>query len=121
MRSASRTSSAASAATLGVERRDAGLEIAHERAEDRVRRRQRPLRERRHRPITNPDVHEVRGEDGLDLVRVQVQVVATDAPQLDVEHEIGVGVDPHPVDEVDLAGELADIELQPLEPGPARP
>ena len=120
MRSASRTSSAASvrpsassAATRPSRSRTNAPRIVSAR-------RQRPVRERGHRPIANPDVHEVHGEDGLDLVGVEVQLVATDAPQLDVEHEVGVGVHPHAIDEVDLARELADIEAQRARSGSAR-
>ena len=70
---------------------DAGLEVADERAGDRVRRRQRSLGQGRHRDVADADLEEGRRQGDLDLVEVEVEVVAADADQPDVEDEVGVG------------------------------
>src|SRR6478736_10158800 len=97
---------------------DPGLEIADECPEDRVRGRQRTLRQRRNGGVADAGLEERRGDGELDLGRVEVEVVTTDARETDIEHEIRVGAGDERLDEGRLAGHGRRVDLEPIEPGP---
>ena len=55
----------------------------------------------------------------LDLVGVEVELVAADADQPDVEDEVRIGPCREQLDQRRLAGDGRGVELELLEPGPA--
>ncbi len=64
------------------------------------------------------DLEERRGDGRLDLVGVEVEVVAADADQADVEDEVRVGSADEQLDEGRLARHGRGVDLEPVEAGP---
>src|SRR3954454_21311247 len=97
---------------------DLRLEVPDESAEDGIGGRQRSLRQRWNGDVTNARLQERRSDGALDLVRVEVEVVTTDASEPDVEHEIRVTAGDEHLDECRLADDRCGVDLEPVEPGP---
>ena len=118
-RSVSRASAASSAAPDVSSSAIRRLQVADERPGDRVGRGQRPVGQRRDRAVAQAHLEERAGQRRLHLERVEVQLVAADADQPDVEHQVRIGACGEERDERRLAVDRRRVDLGLLEPGPA--
>jgi hypothetical protein len=67
--------------------------------------------------VADPDLEELPGERGLDLVGVEVEGVRADADEADVEDEVRVRPAGDELDERGLGRDGRRVQLEPLEAG----
>ena len=67
--------------------------------------------------IAQPEAQERRRQGALDLVRIQIQIIREEPRQPHVEHEVRVGVAAQDIDQLRLALDAGDVQIQLLGPG----
>ncbi len=101
--------------------RDARLEVAQERAGDRVGRRQRLGARHRPRQVPDPDPQEPIGQRRLGVLRIDLDLVRPVADETRVKDEVRIGSGGQRLDEPGLVDEAGQVELDPFEPRLADP
>src|SRR3954462_4468250 len=94
------------------------FEVDDEGADDRVKRRQRAVRQGGHRGVADACLEERRRDGALDLIGVEVEIIATDADEPDIEDEVGGSPRDEEADHRGLAPGRAGIDLEPVETRP---